>query len=357
MFFTDAIAELGHGDWKISEKDSLVYEISIKHFKIQFYPGKTKLILNETEYDIALTDFAKVKFIDNETKNDSGETVITTSLEFDGKIFFELPENLMSNYKKIFEALSERFINDDMTPQNQVEAMIDEFMLDEKSTYNPDLYKLLLIYKDKMEIILNNGFLIENSKILFLLEEGSGKISENLGQTLKKNIGKALTGGGFRGLLGLGMGMAKAAGARVAKDFVNDVTESKSFMILTNKNVILVKPEEVNGYDFDEASEIFRAQQDETFAGVIDVFDDSENKVLDNIAQIKWNSFKNLLRKIKKEAEQIGFDGGSGNIADEDDDGFAEAEKKITKLKKMFDSGLITQEEFDSKRAEILSSI
>ena len=60
---------------------------------------------------------------------------------------------------------------------------------------------------------------------------------------------------------------------------------------------------------------------------------------------------------VWKDAEQIGFDGGVGSDTEEDDDGFAEAEKKITKLKKMLDSGLISQEDFDSKKAEILSAI
>ena len=54
--------------------------------------------------------------------------------------------------------------------------------------------------------------------------------------------------------------------------------------------------------------------------------------------------------------ERIGRILGSHQLI-EDDDGFAEAEKKITKLKKMLDSGLISQEDYDSKKAEILSAI
>ena len=61
--------------------------------------------------------------------------------------------------------------------------------------------------------------------------------------------------------------------------------------------------------------------------------------------------------RVWKDAEQIGFDGGVGSDTEEDGDGFAKAEKKITKLKRMLDSGLISQEDFDSKKAEILSAI
>ena len=42
---------------------------------------------------------------------------------------------------------------------------------------------------------------------------------------------------------------------------------------------------------------------------------------------------------------------------DENDDEFALAEEKISKLKKMFDDGLISQEDFDSKKREILIAI
>lgn len=39
------------------------------------------------------------------------------------------------------------------------------------------------------------------------------------------------------------------------------------------------------------------------------------------------------------------------------DDEFALAEEKISKLKKMLDDGLISQEDFDSKKREILTAI
>ena len=169
-------------------------------------------------------------------------------------------------------------------------------------------------------------------------------------------MGNAILGGA-KGLVGFGMGLAKVASSKVGHKVKNSTTDSNSIIILTDKNVILAKQGDINEYDFDDAFEIFEARQDETFVGIVDVYDDCENKILENIAQTKWNSFKNQLRKIKKDAEQIGFDGGVGSDTEEDDDGFAEAEKKITKLKKMLDSGLISQEDFDSKKAEILSAI
>lgn len=356
MLFSDIVAEVKNGSWVLTEKSPLIYQITKPKVTIQFFPEKTKMVIGENEYDIALSDFSKVTFKDREEQKESGEIEVKSTFEFNDKEQFELTETKMASYKELFGKLSELFVSDDITPKKQVEKLIEEYALDEEASYNPDIYKLLLVYKNRMENALNNGFLHEDSKIISFLEDDSGKISENLGQTVKKGLGGALSGG-LSGLVGFGLGIAKAGASRLANNFVNDITESKAIMILTNKNVILAKSDEINEYDFEDASDIFQVRQDQTLAGVVDVYDDCENKILDNIAQTKWNSFKNQLRKIKKEAEQIGFDGGAASASEEDDDGFAEAEKKITKLKKMLDSGLISQEDFDSKKAEILSAI
>ena len=357
MLFSDVVAEVKNGRWVLNEKSPLVYQIVKPKVTIQFFPEKTKMLIGENEYDVALTDFSKIRFTDREEKKESGEIEIKSTLEFDNQEQFELIENKMTPFKELFGKLAELFVSDDITPKNQVEKLIDEYAIDEDSAYNPDVYKILLVYKNRMENAVNNGFLHEGSKILSFLEDDSGKITENLGQTVKKGLGGALAGG-LSGLVGFGLGIAKAGASRIASNLVNDVTESKSIMILINKNVILAKSDEINEYDFEDASDIFQIRQDQTLAGVVDVYDDCENKILDNIAQTKWNSFKTQLRKIKKDTEQIGFSGGADFVSKgEDDDGFAEAEKKITKLKKMLDSGLISQEDFDSKKAEILSAI
>lgn len=354
MFFSDVVEKIGYGNWVLSEKSPLIYQISKSKVQIQFFPKNTKLILGENEYDIQLTDFSKVRFEDKTEKKESGEIETKSVLIFDDKEQFELADAKITQFKELFEKLSNLFESDDITPLNQVKDLIEEYELDEESTYNPDIYKLLLTYKNRTESAFNNGFLHENSKIIAFLEDDSGKITENLSQTVKKGLGNALHGG-INGLLGFGLGIAKAGATRVTKNFVNDMTNSKSFMILTNKNVILIKPDEINEYDFEDASDIFEARQDDTLAGVIDIYDDCENKVLDNIAQTKWNFFKNQLRKIKKGSE---FNNEAVlSTSNENDDEFAEAEKRIIKLKKLLDNGLISQEDFDSKKADILSSI
>lgn len=352
-----AKAVFGGDGWKFDEKTSLIYEISKSKMKVQFFPIKTKIIFGDEEIDITLTDFSKITFKESTVKDDSGTDIIMSSLFYDGMKKFEDKEEKMESDKSLVSVLSEVFENDDMTPKKQVEQLIEDFELNENSSYRPDFYKLLLFYKDRMEDIFNNDFLHKNSKVLLILEENSGNLTENLGKTVTKGLGNAILGGA-KGLVGFGMGLAKVAGSKVGHKVKNSTTDSNSIIILTDKNVILAKQGDINEYDFDDAFEIFEARQDETFVGIVDVYDDCENKILENIAQTKWNSFKNQLRKIKKDTEQIGFSGGENfDSKEEADDEFAEAEKKITKLKKLLDNGLISQEDFNAKKAEILSAL
>lgn len=360
MYFSDIIQKLTDGKWIFDEKIPLIYEIDKNAIAIKFFLDKAKVEYDSDngseesngEFDIHFSDFSKFSFSDKKQKKSDQDEIITSIL-FDGKKLFENTQTRMAPIVKIFNQLSENFDDDETcSPKYQVKSLIEELSLDEKPAYNPELYKLLLLYKDRMEEALNNDFLKENSKIIVFLEEGSGKITKNMGETIKKNA-KDLLKGGIGGLFSKGVEFAMSAGSRVAKSTLSEITDSKGILLLTNKNVILAKQDEINEYDFDDAYEIFSAQADELYAGLVDVYNDEGNKVLDNIDQTKWNSFKTQLRKQKKQAEQIGFESSENDEEDE----FAAAEKKIAKLKKMLDGGLISQEDFDSKKKEILAAI
>lgn len=368
MFFSDIIEQLGVGSWEINEKNHMIYEISKAPLKIQFFPETAKLICKEKEFDIALTNFSELSFKDEEIKSQDIETdeenddyednehIIVTNLYYKDTLLFGKTSNSMVPFKDLCEKLIELFDDDiDCSPKAQVINLANELSLKTDSTFNPDLYKLLLKYGTRMEEAYNNGCLHENSEILVFLEEFSGKITENLAKNAL-NVGLGMLFGGPKALAGAAINLAKAATPRIAKGAVNNKADSKGFMLLTDKNVILAKPDGIMDYDFNEATEIFSARQDEMLVGIVDIYDDCENMVLDNIAQTKWNVFKNQLRKIKKESEQIAIE-ESSMPKENDIDSFEEAEKKITKLKKMLDSGLISQEDFDAKKTEILSEI
>ena len=53
----------------------------------------------------------------------------------------------------------------------------------------------------------------------------------------------------------------------------------KNIMLLTNQNVVLIKKDEICSFDFDEVGEIFEARQDETLAGVVDIFDETDELI------------------------------------------------------------------------------
>lgn len=353
MCFSDIVEQLECGSWKISENNQLIYEISKSPIKIQFFIEKAKLSSGENNWDLSLTEFSKFSFEDFKEKGNDGSDLEMSKMFFDGKELYKTKAESMLDLKSIAAKLVELFTDDiECSPKTQVHNLIEEFSIKADDTFNPDLYKALLIYRKRIETALNNGFLHENSQIITLVEENSGEIVSNLGQTAKKSLGRILTGG-LQGLVSTGINIAKAAGSRVARGVVTDWT-GKSFLLLTNKNVILVKSDEIDEYNFDDASDIFQARQDETLAGVVDIYDDCENKLFDNIAQTKWNVFKTQLRKLKNESKSI-VESASEDMSD--DDNFAEIEKKITKLKKMLDNGLITQEDFDTKKAALLESL
>lgn len=355
MYFSDIVGQLEGGTWKINEKNQNIYEIIQFPLKIEFFTEKAKISCNKNEFDVCYSDFADFSFSDFTKKNEDGTSVPMSKLLFKGTELFVYKDEKMQTFKKLVNQLNELFDdNFECTPKAQVGHLIEEFALNENSGFNPALYKLLLMYRKRMEVACNNGFLQENSRIITLLEADSGKLSENFGETIKKGFMSGLKGG-LSGLITKGIDIAKASGTRVVKGFVNDVTDTKAFLLLTDKNVIFSKQEETKDFDFDDAQDIFEARQDETLAGVVDIFDDCENLIVNNVAQTQWNVFKTNLRKIKKEENQLVIE-DSSSVSDEDDE-FAEAEKKITKLKKMLDAGLITQQDFDAKKADILASL
>lgn len=359
MYFTDIIDQLEKGTWKINEKDQLIYEISESFLDIQFYPENVKMICGENSFDISYSEFSEISFKDEEvnTKNLENEEVsqTVTSIYFKNTKIKEVPSIIVDTVKEFCVELAELFEDDtECTPKFQVTSLIDEFSLNESDKYDADIYKILLMYKSRMEDAVNNDCLHENSKILMFVEENSGKFSDNFAKNVV-NIGLGVLSGGLKGIASAAGNVAKAAAPRLAKGAIKNKTNSKGFMLLTDKNVILVKPDEVVDYDFNEASEIFSARQDENLVGIVDVYDDSENKVLDNVAQGKWNMFKSQLRKIRKESEQMAI--GDSATMESEEDSFAEAEKKILRLKKMLENGLISQEDFDAKKTEILSTL
>lgn len=232
-----------------------------------------------------------------------------------------------------------------------VENMKAQYDVDFSEFGENNANRLFLLYKDKFESLINNDIIISNSKLLMFLEQDSGSISQNLGQTIKKNLSFEKVMGGPGSLIGMGIELAKAAGGRVVKSVMNEIIGDKDFMLLTDKNVILSKREGYAAYDFEDAMSLFMAEEDEVLAGVVDVYDDCGSHVLDNIPEMDWNTFMVKLRKLKKESKRLIAIGHNSNGA------IAEIERKLMKLKSFVGKGLLSQEEFDAQKSKLLASV
>lgn len=359
MIFSDIMKEINEGSYYFDDKLHSVFKIEKNPVSIIFLPKKAVLIFKngeeEEKINIDFTDFAKITFVAQEKEIEEAETKI--SLLYDGNEKFTKSGKTMENIVELFKKLTSLFTdNEKCSPYFQVKAAISEYNLNEESFYNKMLYRLLLLYKNKMDEIFNNEFLHPSSKILAVIEAESGKIADNFGATAKKNLTAKhlLSGGNILGNLATSaFNIAKAAGSRLLSSTVSEISGDKNIMILTDKNVILVTADMIDEYDFDEANETFSAQTDETLAGVVDIFDDSDSEILSNVSQKDWNVFKTTIRKLKKELET------NPSVVEniQTDDEFSVIEAKLEKLKKLVEKGLLSQEDFEKKKIEILSEI
>ncbi len=352
MYFSEIIEQIGKGNYIFDKNNQVILEIVEGKIKVQFYPENAKVICNSEEVEISLEQFSDFTFEERESEVDGEENQV--ALLFNNDEILVCTESKSSTIQTLFELLSDLFDDNVIcSPKYQVEKLINKFSIDCDKKFNPIIWKLLLQYKKKIEMAFEEGDFKPNSQIIFFLEEESGKIASNLGETAKKGFSNLVKNfNGLGSLVQAGIGIAKAAGTRIAKGMVNNLFSEKNIMLLTNQNVVLIKKDEICSFDFDEVGEIFEARQDATLAGVVDIFDETDELILSNISQNDWNLFKKELRNLKKSSVQ--------NISmesSEEEDEFTIAQKKILKLKMMLDNGIITQEDFDTKKAEILSTI
>lgn len=352
MYFSEIIEQIGKGNYIFDKNNQVILEIVEGKIKIQFYPENAKVICNSEEVEISLEQFSDFTFEEREPEVDGEENQV--ALLFNNDEILVCTESKSSTIQTLFELLSDLFDDNVIcSPKYQVEKLINKFSIDCDKKFNPIIWKLLLQYKKKIEMAFEEGDFKPNSQIIFFLEEESGKIASNLGETAKKGLTNLVKNfNGLGSLVHAGIGIAKAAGTRIAKGMVNNLLSEKNIMILTNHNIVFVKKYEISAFNFDEINEVFEAREDETLVGVVDIFDETGELALGNIGQNEWNYFKKEVRNLKKSTMQNIF-----VEAPAEEDEFAEIQKKILKLKMMLDNGIITQEDFDAKKAEILSTI
>lgn len=224
--------------------------------------------------------------------------------------------------------------------------------------YNKYLYHLIFEYHIFFNLIVQNGVLSENCSIEYILEEHTAGVFDNASGTVTSLANSFLSGNLVGSLIN--------AGKRIAKSIGNEIIGNSGILVVTNENVIYAKGDTVQviGDDLQDALEILEVERDETMQGAMDVFYDG-TKILDNVSGKYWSEYRNTVRNLKKHPKQNLIDDNNEDY--EENNSFSvnlkaqncsftedDIEEKLTKLKRLADNGLISSDDYEKKKNEIL---
>lgn len=301
LLFSEILEKIKNVSYVLDDSQ-IIAQTNAGDLKISFYPESVQLCIADFNVPIQYGEFSRLSVANSGKKDESGEPI--WNLLFDQKKIASFDEDDAQDTNKRI-ALLNAYFSDKATcsPKYEVTQKIKENDINASCEYNQTLYTLLLKYSSKFEEIIDEELLIENSKILQVIEEHSGKILGNLGATLKKNLSlKGLLNNGLGGLVATGMDIGKAIGDRVSGDFLSSDT---GIMILTDKNVISALKTETAAYDFEDFYTDFKAKDDEHLENVVDIFNEDDEKIIEDVAKPEWLAFRKKVKKLKKEAEEM----------------------------------------------------
>ncbi len=244
------------------------------------------------------------------------------------------------------------------SPYENVRLICEENGIFFDGNYNKYLYHLIFEYHNFFNLIVQNGVLSENCSIEYILEDHTAGILDNASGTAT-----SLVNSFFSGNL---VGSLMNAGKRIAKSIGNEIIGNSGILVVTNENVIYTKGDTVQliGDDLQDALDSLEAERDETMQGAMDIFYDG-TKILDNVSGKFWSEYRNTVRNLKNHPKQNLIEDDSEYS--EESNSFSEnlesknslfteddIEEKLTKLKRMADNGLISNDDYEKKKNEIL---
>lgn len=352
MYFSDIVKEVGAGRYKFEPDSQYIFEIDKSNFKIAFTMDYATIIVGKVVKEFNLNDFAKFQFTLIKAKAENEKD--SMELSFNDEKLLTLPVSKMEGYKDLFSSLERGFADGQVcSPAYQMHTLIEEWNIDFSELKDYVVKKIIFLYKDRFEAMVNDSFLEEGSKILFFVEEHSGGVG-SIRSTAKKAFGKVLSGG-LSVIAKASIDIAKAGATRIAKNIASEFISEHGILIITDRNVIFSSKDIHQEYDFDDAQAELKSQQDETLVGVVDIYDDvGGNKLLENISQNDWGIFKKTLKKIRKgeygllESPTIKYS-AVGTTSHTDD-----LTEKLKKLKYLLDDGILSEYEFTTKKQELL---
>lgn len=244
------------------------------------------------------------------------------------------------------------------SPYENVRLICEENDIFFDGNYNKYLYHLIFEYHIFFNLIVQNGVLSENCSIEYILEEHTAGVFDNASGTVTSLANSFLSGNLVGSLIN--------AGKRIAKSIGNEIIGNSGILVVTNENVIYTKGDTVQviGDDLQDALEILEVERDETMQGAMDVFYDG-TKILDNVSGKYWSEYRNTVRNLKKHPKQNLIDDNNEDY--EENNSFSvnleaqncsftedDIEEKLTKLKRLADNGLISSDDYEKKKNEIL---
>ncbi len=351
--FLDAISQLNSGDYADMNNHELIYVVETPaKMLINFFAQYVILTKDEQSMKLGYDELALIVI------RQADESI---SVVFNEKKFDYQAKNTDKGVeeKEFLESIKTAFADGvESSPYETVRLKCEEYGICFTGEYNKHLYLLLLKYSRLFENIVECDMLEENTKIEFLLEEHTAGLFDDASGTAS-NVAKSLLGGvsGVRDL-------AFAVGKKVAVSKANEFIGNVGVIVLTNHNGIYAKGSDTFtlGDNISDVLDCLDAERDPTISGALDViYEDNGEKILDNVSIKRWSEFKKNIRKLKNQEEntvsaEISDDYYAENISVKDNgaDDIDVISDKLSKLKNLLNEELITQEEYNIKKNEIL---
>lgn len=319
---------------------------------INFFPTDVTLEKGESKIQLDYNELAAIAIKRKETK-------IFIKLN-EKKLVYEVSDSEKASQDEDFlNSVREAFTDGaEDSPYENVRILCEENGIFFDGKYSKYLYHLIFEYNALFNLILQNGVLPENCSIEFILEDHTAGILDNASGTVTSLAGSLLSGNLVGSLIN--------AGKRIAKSIGNEIIGNSGILVVTNENVIFAKGTDVEviGEDIPEAFDALDAERDETMQGAMDIYKDG-TKILDNVSAKLWSEYKNVLRKLKNhpkqnlikndsETEDSSFENSSDSFNTSENSNDDDIEEKLTKLKRMADNGLISNDDYEKKKNEIL---
>lgn len=299
LLFSEILEKIKNVSYVLDDSQ-IIAQTNAGDLKISFYPESVHLCIADFNAPIQYGEFSRLSVANSGKKDESGDTI--WNLLFDQKKIASFDEDDAQEANKRLTLLNAYFFDKTTcSPKYEVAQKIKENDINASCEYNKNLYTFLLKYSSKFEEIIDEDLLVENSKILQVIEENSGELTSDVVGTIG-NVLTNFSGGLLKGSFDAAKKLATTAAKRKTNEFFSD---DKSILVLTDKNVIKVTKTETAAYSFDETITTFNAKDDDMYAGVVDIYDDDDEKIIDNVSKENWISFRKKVKKLKKEAEEM----------------------------------------------------